>query len=111
MREHPRIGYEMLKGLRFLEPSLTGVLHHHEHWDGSGYPDGLAGEQIPLPVRILTVADVFDALTSERPYRRALDLEGAIRAIVPEAGLSLDPDVVTAFVSRCDAIARLMAEM
>jgi len=109
MREHPRIGYEMLKGLRFLEPSLAGVLHHHEHWDGSGYPDGLAGAQIPLPVRILTVADVFDALTSERPYRRALDLEGAMRAIIPEAGVSLDPDVVTAFVFRRETIGRLMA--
>jgi putative nucleotidyltransferase with HDIG domain len=109
MREHPRIGYEMLKGLRFLRPGLPGVLHHHERWDGSGYPNGLAGQQIPLLVRVLTVADVFDALTSERPYRRALDLDGAIRAMVPEAGVVFDPDVVTAFVSRRHAIAGLMA--
>src|SRR6202022_1964105 len=69
MRAHPVIGYEMLKGLHVLESSLDGVRHHHEHWDGSGYPDGVKGEEIPVAVRILTVADALDALTSDRPYR------------------------------------------
>ncbi len=105
MQEHPRIGYEMLKGLRFLQPSLAGVLHHHERWDGGGYPDGIAGSGIPLLVRILTVADVFDALTSERPYRRALSPEAATRTIIVESGVRYDPDVVTAFVARRQAIA------
>ncbi|HYS02756.1 MAG TPA: HD domain-containing phosphohydrolase [Candidatus Eisenbacteria bacterium] len=108
MQEHPRIGYEMLKGLRFLQPSLAGVLHHHERWDGTGYPDGIAGSGIPLLVRILTVADVFDALTSERPYRRALSPEAATRAITVESGVRYDPDVVTAFVARRQAIAAIV---
>jgi putative nucleotidyltransferase with HDIG domain len=108
MREHPRIGYEMLKGLRFLQPSLAGVRHHHERWDGSGYPDGIGGSQIPVIVRILSVADVFDALTSERPYRRAMSPEAAIRTITLEAGTKYDPDVVTAFVSCRRAIAAIL---
>jgi len=104
MREHPRIGYDMLKGLRFLQPSLPGVLYHHERWDGAGYPTGLAGTAIPLPVRILAVADVFDALTSDRPYREGLSFEAATAAIRIEAGLQFDPDVVTAFLTRRPAI-------
>jgi putative nucleotidyltransferase with HDIG domain len=111
MQEHPRIGYEMLKGLRFLQPSLAGVLHHHERWNGAGYPDGIAGSGIPLLVRILTVADVFDALTSERPYRRALSPEAATRAITVESGVRYDPDVVTAFVARRQAIAAIVRDV
>src|SRR5438128_2638066 len=87
MHEHPRIGYDMLKGLRFLQPSLSGVLYHHERWDGGGYPTGLMGNAIPLPVRILAVADVFDALTSDRPYRKGLGFDAATAAIRKEAGL------------------------
>jgi putative nucleotidyltransferase with HDIG domain len=99
MREHPRIGYDMLKGLRFLQASLPGVLYHHERWDGNGYPTGLRGTSIPLAVRILAVADVFDALTTDRPYRQALSAEAATAAIRIEAGLQFDPDVVTAFLA------------
>jgi len=104
MREHPRIGFDMLKGLRFLQASLPGVLYHHERWDGAGYPTGLRGKAIPLPVRILAVADVFDALTSDRPYREGLNFEAATAAIRIEAGLQFDPDVVTAFLTRRPAI-------
>jgi putative nucleotidyltransferase with HDIG domain len=111
MREHSRIGYEMLKGLRFLRPSLPGVLHHHERWDGNGYPKGLAGTAIPMPVRILAVADVFDALTSERPYRQGLSFEAASVAIWNEAGRQFDPDVVTAFLDRRPAIEALLRNM
>jgi len=100
MREHPRIGYDMLKGLPFLKPSLPGILYHHERWDGAGYPSGLRGTAVPLPVRILAVADVFDALTSDRPYRDGLSFEAATAGIRIEAGLQFDPDVVTAFLSR-----------
>jgi putative nucleotidyltransferase with HDIG domain len=111
MREHPRIGYDMLKGLRFLQPSLPGVLYHHERWDGGGYPTGLAGTAIPLPVRILAVADVFDAMTSDRPYREGLSFEAATAAIRIEAGLQFDPDVVTAFLARRPEIEALVRRM
>jgi putative nucleotidyltransferase with HDIG domain len=111
MREHPRIGYAMLKGLRFLQPSLPGVLYHHERWDGAGYPTGLGGTAIPLPVRILAVADVFDALTSDRSYRGGLSYEEATAAIRVEAGLQFDPEVVTAFLARRPAIERLLQRM
>jgi len=111
MREHPRIGYDMLKGLRFLQPSLSGVLYHHERWDGAGYPTGLTGSAIPLPVRILAVADVFDALTSDRPYRKGLGFDAATAAIRVDAGLQFDPDVVTAFLARRDAIVERLRKM
>ncbi len=111
MQEHPRIGHDMLKGLRFLEPSLPGVLHHHERWDGRGYPYGLAGSQIPLAVRILTVADVFDAMTSDRPYRKDMGVEQATDGIRHDAGIRFDADVVTAFLKRRDAIVTMLAKM
>ena len=111
MREHPRIGYDMLKGLPFLKASLPGILYHHERWDGAGYPTGLRGTTTPLPVRILAVADVLDALTSDRPYREGLSFEAATAAIRIEAGLQFDPDVVTAFLSRCPTIEATLREM
>jgi putative nucleotidyltransferase with HDIG domain len=111
MREHPVIGYEMLKGLHFLETSLDGVRHHHEHWDGSGYPDGVKGEDIPLAVRILTVADALDALTSDRPYRVARSFSAAVRTIEGGAGNQFDPAVIRALRSRSAAIAALLTVM
>lgn len=111
MREHPVIGYEMLKGLHFLESSLDGVRHHHEHWDGSGYPDGVKGEAIPLPVRILTVADALDALTSDRPYRAAMSFSAAVGTIEAGAGNQFDPAVIQALRSRSAAIAALLTVM
>jgi len=111
MREHPRIGHDMLKGLRFLQPSLPGVLYHHERWDGTGYPTGLRGTAIPLAVRILSVADVFDALTSDRPYRQGLSSDAVIAAIRAESGLQFDPDVVTAFLGRRPGIEQVLRAM
>ncbi len=111
MREHPRIGYDMLKGLRFLEPSMPGVLYHHERWDGAGYPTGLMGSAIPLLVRILAVADVFDALTSDRPYRKGLGFDAATATIRKDAGRQFDPAVVTAFLARRDAIVERLGKM
>ncbi len=111
MREHPRIGHEMLKGLRFLEPALPGVRHHHERWDGRGYPDGLRAEQLPLRVRILTVADVFDALTSDRPYRRGLSPQRAASVIARESGTRFDPEVVKAFQACRDDIAAVLRKV
>ena len=111
MREHSRIGYDMLKGLGFLRPSLPGILYHHERWDGNGYPTGLHGREIPLSVRIITVADVFDALTSDRPYRHGLSFEAASASIRNEAGVIFDPDVVSAFLNRRPAIEALLHKM
>jgi HD-GYP domain-containing protein (c-di-GMP phosphodiesterase class II) len=101
----------MLRGLHFLESSLDGVRHHHEHWDGSGYPDGINGNVIPLAVRILTVADALDALTSDRPYRLARSFAEAVTSIAAGAEKQFDPDVVRALRSRGDAIAALLMDM
>jgi len=111
MREHSRIGHDMLERLRFLRPSLPGILHHHERWDGGGYPTGLTGTAIPLLVRIITVADVFDALTSDRPYRDGLSFEAATDAIRDDAGRKFDPQVVAAFMIRRPAIEALLRQM
>jgi len=111
MREHSRIGHDMLEGLRFLRPSLPGILHHHERWDGAGYPAGLTGTAIPMLVRIITVADVFDALTSDRPYRQGLSFEAAAAAIRRDAGMKFDPDVVSAFLARRPLIEALLRKM
>ena len=97
MRQHPLLGYQMLRDIDFLRPALPVVRHHHERWDGGGYPDGLEGEAIPLHARIFAVADVFDALTSARvyhpprPYTEATDYIGENRA------RHFDPQVVDAF--------------
>ena len=108
MREHPRIGYDMLKGLPFIRPSLPGILYHHERWDGAGYPSGLSGDSIPYLVRILSVADVFDALRSDRPYRPGLSSDAATAAIRNEAGLQFDPEIVSAFLARRTAIEAIL---
>ena len=99
MRRHPVIGYEMLKGVRFLERPSEIVYSHHERFDGKGYPRALAGDEIPLGARIFAVADTFDAMTSDRPYRRALPLETARDEIVRHSGSQFDPQVVEAFLA------------
>ena len=111
MRDHAQIGYDVLKGLPFLKASVPGVLYHHERWDGGGYPLGLRGTAIPLQVRILSVADVFEALTSDRPYREGMSFEAATAAIRNEAGLQFDPDVVSAFLRRRDVIEAIVERM
>jgi putative nucleotidyltransferase with HDIG domain len=108
MREHPVIGHQMLKDVAFLHSSLSGIRHHHERWDGEGYPDTLSGETIPLQVRILSVADVFDALTSDRPYRPAMSVAEATEIIEREAGRQFDPAVVAAFKARLGAIVAIL---
>src|SRR5262249_10219560 len=80
--------------------SLLGVRHHHERWDGRGYPDGLRGEQIPLQARIIAVADVFDALATDRPYRRALTLDECVRRLGEARGSHLDGQLVDAFLDK-----------
>jgi diguanylate cyclase (GGDEF)-like protein len=95
MRKHPEIGFELLDGLD-LDPVDSWVLHHHEHWDGSGYPFGLAGEEIPFGARIILVADAFEAMTTHRSYRRAIGIEAAMSELRENAGIQFDPDVVAA---------------
>ena len=99
MAQHPLLGAEIVREIAFLGEAAQVVRSHHERWDGSGYPDGLAGEQIPLAARVFSVADVLDALTTERPYRPASPLSIAREMIVAESGQQFDPRVVEAFKS------------
>lgn len=99
LERHPQIGYRMLESLG-VDPIADWVLHHHERWDGHGYPDGLAEDRIPLGARIILVADAFDAMTSDRPYRVALSYEEAIAEVERCAGSQFDPEVVHAFLAR-----------
>lgn len=99
MKRHPEIGYQMLRHIRFLEPSLEIVLSHQERFDGTGYPRGLVGDAIPLGARIFAVVDTFDAMTSDRPYRKALTIDDACAEIDRCAGTQFDPAVARAFLS------------
>jgi diguanylate cyclase (GGDEF)-like protein/putative nucleotidyltransferase with HDIG domain len=98
IERHPQIGFRMLESLG-VDPIANWVLHHHERWDGAGYPDGLAGDRIPLGARIIFVSDAFDAMTSDRLYRDALSYEDAVAEVERCAGSQFDPDVVAAFVA------------
>ena len=112
MQRHPVMGAEIVDGIEFLAPAAMVVRTHHERWDGSGYPDGLAGEDIPLAARVFTVADVLDALTTDRPYRQALSLATARAMIVAESGSHFDPAVIEAFKTISDAtIERIAAKI
>jgi two-component system response regulator RpfG len=100
MQQHPVIGYQLLEDShnRFIQIGARIALHHHERYDGSGYPHGLAGEDIPIEARIVTVADVLDALISPRPYKRAWSVEEALDYVREQSGKMLDPDCVEALV-------------
>jgi putative nucleotidyltransferase with HDIG domain len=99
VRSHVHFGYSLLEGLG-IEPVDAWVLHHHEHWDGSGYPDGLAGEEIPFGSRVILVADAFDAMITHRTYRPALGPQDALAELRRQAGAQFDPAVVAA-LERC----------
>jgi HD-GYP domain-containing protein (c-di-GMP phosphodiesterase class II) len=94
VKEHPARGYEIIRNVRSLQRALGGIRHHHERIDGSGYPDGLRGDDIPLDARIIAVADVFDALTSTRSYRAAWSVQRAFAVLDEEAGTKLDRQCV-----------------
>lgn len=98
MKLHAPIGAEILSSIDFPYPVVPIVRHHHENWDGTGYPDGLRGDDIPIGARILSVVDCYDALTSDRPYRRRLPTEEAIRILVERRGTMYDPTVVDQFL-------------
>jgi HD-GYP domain-containing protein (c-di-GMP phosphodiesterase class II) len=97
LERHPQIGYRMLECLG-VTPVAEWVLHHHERWDGTGYPDGLHGDDIPLGARIIFVADAFDAMTNDRVYRSKLSIEAAVEELESCSGTQFDPDAVSALV-------------
>lgn len=97
IKEHPVRSFEVVRDIPQLRMALDGVRHHHEHWDGNGYPDGLAGENIPLQARIIQVADIFDALTTSRSYRKAFGWRRALGILRSEAGKVVDPNLVPVF--------------
>lgn len=118
MKTHARRGYDLLQraaermgedGQRYLRPAMDIARHHHERWDGSGYPDGLAGQAIPLSARLMAVADVYDALISRRPYKGPVDPDEAQRLIADQAGHHFDPTVVMAMQATLGQIAEIAA--
>ncbi|MEY8875781.1 MAG: HD-GYP domain-containing protein [Leptothrix sp. (in: b-proteobacteria)] len=102
---------QMPEAIRFLEVARIIAMHHHEHWDGSGYPDGLAGTDIPLPARLMALADVFDALTMRRVYKEPWTMEQAVRHIASQSGRHFDPGIVTAFIRIQDQFASIAARL
>jgi len=102
MRKHPQYAYDLLYPIMYLRPALDIPYCHHEHWDGSGYPRGLKGNAIPLPARIFAVVDVWDALTNDRPYRKAWTKEKTVAYIKEQSGVYFDPRVVEKFLEMID---------
>jgi PAS domain S-box-containing protein len=98
MRKHPVFAYQLLSPISFLRPALAIPYYHHEKWDGTGYPRGLKGEDIPLAARIFAIIDVWDALTSDRPYRKAVQKIEVIQLIREQSGKHFDPEIVDAFI-------------
>jgi ribonuclease P protein subunit RPR2 len=112
MERHPVIGWEILAEIDFLGEAKVVVRHHHERWDGQGYPDGLAGDDIPLAARVFAVADTLDALTTTRPYREGMELAPAREVIAGQAGTQFDPQVVDHFARIPDVtIERIRREL
>jgi two-component system response regulator RpfG len=112
MRRHAEIGYQILADSpsRYLQMGAVIALGHHEKFNGSGYPNGLSGEAIPLPARIVAVGDVFDALTTVRPYKQAWPMQKALDYLKTEMGGHFDPECVRAFLVRLDEVAQIMKE-
>ena len=99
LEEHPILGEQLVRQIANIGSSALWVRWHHERWDGCGYPDQLSGEFIPLPVRILSVVDTYDALTHERPYRNSISPENAMKELQRMAGIMFDPNVIQVFMS------------
>jgi HD-GYP domain-containing protein (c-di-GMP phosphodiesterase class II) len=98
MRQHPEKGYRIAQATTDLAGIADLILMHHERWDGHGYPLGLAGEEIPIECRILAIADSFDAMTNDRPYRKAMPVEEALAELEKCSGTQFDPQLVAAFL-------------
>jgi response regulator RpfG family c-di-GMP phosphodiesterase len=113
MKSHSEIGWEILRGCPTLEMAAEIVRHHHERWDGTGYPLGLAGGEIPLAARIVSVADVYDALRSRRPYKEPWPHEKAVATITAGSGTQFDPTVVEAFLDvaeQCEEVSERLQD-
>jgi putative nucleotidyltransferase with HDIG domain len=104
VKQHAVIGADILTAVPFDGPLALIVRHHHENWDGSGYPDGLRGDAIPLGARVLAIVDCYDALTSDRPYRRSLSHERAIAMILERRGTMYEPEIADAFLRIVDGL-------
>jgi HD-GYP domain-containing protein (c-di-GMP phosphodiesterase class II) len=102
MRTHPVIGVTLVQAAEAARRRVGIIRSHHERWDGKGYPEGLAGEDIYLPARIFMMADTFDAMTTDRPYRKALPMHVALEEIDRHAGTQFDPDIARAWVELCE---------
>ena len=112
MQRHPLLGVGILDGIPLLEGAgLEVVRSHHERWDGTGYPDGLAGEEIPVAARIFALADALDAITTDRPYRKRLSWETAIDEILGNSNAQFDPGVVAAFALREGRLKQIASEL
>jgi len=98
IKTHPQLSRNIVAHVQSLTPCLPAILHHHERWDGEGYPSGLKGEMIPLDARILAIADAFDAMTSNRPYRAAMTRKEAIKELQVNAGIQFDPHLIDIFI-------------
>jgi HD-GYP domain-containing protein (c-di-GMP phosphodiesterase class II) len=106
MRTHPVAGVNLVAPLKLLGDAVEIIRSHHERWDGAGYPAGLRGEQIYLPARIFALADTFDAMTTDRPYRRALPIHAALEEIEVHAGTQFDPELARAWVELVEEMER-----
>lgn len=112
MKQHPNWGFDMLAEVSFLQPAVLDIIYcHHEQWDGAGYPRGLAGESIPQSARIFAVVDTYDAITSDRPYRRARGHQTAVGELQRVAGTQLDPRIVEAFLAIPEVELRRLREI
>jgi HD-GYP domain-containing protein (c-di-GMP phosphodiesterase class II) len=98
VKKHPQIGVDIIRPIHFLHKIIPAMLHHHERWDGGGYPYGLKGSAIPLGARIVAVADAYQAMISDRPYRKAISQEDAVDTLKKNAGTQFDPEIVDAFL-------------
>jgi putative nucleotidyltransferase with HDIG domain len=98
IKKHPQIGADIIRPIQFLHDLIPFIFYHHERWDGKGYPSGIRGEDIPLGARVIAIADVYQALISDRPYHKAFSKEAAIEIIKKSSGTQFDPRVVSAFL-------------
>jgi HD-GYP domain-containing protein (c-di-GMP phosphodiesterase class II) len=99
MKRHPEMGVRIISGIPFLEATREIVLSHHERWDGEGYPQRLAGDEIPVGARVFAVADAFDAMTTKRPYRAPMPIDVAVAELRRQSGVQFWPDAIDAFLS------------
>jgi HD-GYP domain-containing protein (c-di-GMP phosphodiesterase class II) len=99
VQQHPLIGVKIIEGIDFFKDKISMIRNHHEHFDGGGYPDGLMGETIPLEARIIAVSDAFDAMTSLRPHRRAMPVEGVLLEMEKGKGRQFDPQILEIFLN------------